>query len=177
MEGLVNPNESDLKEINYDMNIDRPICSVEGIWYVEQEERKFGIEEKIKKLNNLINVLLDSLNNISYNNKENLINTIKTKQNLLNQLLKRYENIKKSFIEYDSYYRKNLFFEYNIKYWNASIFSSDESKICLSVMNDIQIRLKKRFENFLFDYFDLRNSFFDINNYIIKVKKLFNIEI
>ncbi len=177
MDGLINPNQSDLKEIKYDLNMDRADCSIEGIWYVEHEESKFGIEEKIKKLNDIINNILDPLNNISYDDKENLINTIKTKQNLLNQLLKRFQNIKKNFIEFDSYYREILFAEYRRKYCNAPLFDFTEKNLCLSVMNDIQIRLKKRFEDFLFDYFDLRNTFFDINNYILKTKILFNIEI
>lgn len=177
MEGLDNPNEYDLNRINYDMWIDQLLCSVEGIWYVEHEERNFGIEEKIKKLDNMIKYILNALDNISYDDKENIIKILKIKQDLLAPLLKKYQKIKKDYIEYDTYYRKNLFMTYKEKYLTASLFAFSEKNVCLSVMNDIQIMLKDRFFDFLYDYFDLRDSFFDINNYILKIKKLFNIEI
>ena len=176
MEGLVNPNEYDLNRIRYVLWIDQPLCSVDGIWYVEHEESNFGIEEKIKKLDEIFNYILNALNDISYNDKENLVNTLKTKKNLLSDLLKRYQKNKKTFIEFDSYYRENVFQEYKEKYLDASLFSFSEKKMCLTVTNDIQRRLKERFYDFLYDYFDLRDSFFAINNYILKVKKLFNIE-
>ena len=177
MEGLVNPNESDLKNIHYFLYLDDVSCCVEGIRYVEHEEEDFGIEKKIKKLNDIINHILGALDNIPYENKENLIETIKTKQNSLSTLLKRYQDNKKSYIEFDSYYRDNLFQVYKRKYLCAPLSAFTQRKICLSVTNDIQIKLKTKFEDFLFDYFDLRNSFFDINIYFIKLKKLFNIKI
>lgn len=176
MEGLVNPNESDLKTINYNIWIDRAICSGEGIWYIEYDERNFGIEGKIAKLNEIIIHILSSLNNIPYDNKENLITTIKTKQDSLAEILKSYQEIKNEFIQFDSYYRKELFNNiYMTKYCEASFFSFAEKKLCLSVMNDIQFQVKKAFDKFLIKYFDLRNKFFDINKYILRIKKLFNI--
>lgn len=177
MEGLVNPNESDLKNIHYFLWLDDINCCVAGIYYVEHEESDFGIEEKIRRLNEIINHILDALDNITYEDKENLIKTIKAQQDLLPSLLKRYQDKKKSYIEFDSYYRENLFQVYITKYLNAPLLAFTQRKICLSVTNDIQIRLKAKFEEFLFDYFDLRNSFFNINNYILKIKKLFNIDI
>lgn len=178
MEGLVNPKESDLKKIHYIIWKDEPICSGEGLWYIEYDERNFGIEAKITKLNEIMTSVLSALNNISDDNKENLINTIKTKQDLLADILKSYKEIKNDFIQFDSYYRKQLFDNtYKIKYWEASFFSFAEKNLCMSIMNDIQIQLKKAFEKFLFKYFDLRNNFFNINNYIIKIIKLFNIVI
>ena len=177
MEGLVNPNESDLKNIHYCLWLDDFTCSLEGIHYVEHEEEEFGIEEKIKRLNDIINHILGALDNISYENRENMIEAIKTKQNLLSTLLKRYQDNKKSYIEFDSYYRENLFQVYKRKYLCAPLLDFTQRKTCLSVTNDIQIRLKAKFNDFLFDYFDIRNSFFSINNYILKIKQLFNIDI
>ncbi len=108
--------------------------------------------------------VLSALNNISDDNKENLINTIKTKQDLLAEILKSYKEIKNDFVQFDSYYRKQLFDNtYKIKYWEASFFSFAEKNLCMSVMNDIQIQLKKAFEKFLFKYFDLRNYFANQN--------------
>ena len=175
MEGLINPNQSDLKNIHYFLWLDELICCVEGIWYIEHEETNFGIENKIQRLDEIINHIVYALDNISYDDKPNLIKTIRTKQNSLSDLLKRYREIKQKYIDFDFYYREKLFEEYKTKYFNASFFVFTEKKLCMSVMNDIKICLKKKFDDFLLNYFDLRNSFFDINNYILKIKKLFNI--
>ena len=43
-----------------------------------------------------------------------------------------------------------------------------------SCMLNIQRLLKHKFDNFRDDYDNLRNEFFQINNYIIKIKKLLN---
>ena len=86
MEGLINPNQSDLKNNDYCLWLDEPICCVEGIWYIEHEETNFGIENKIQRLDEIINHILEALNNISYDDKPKLIKTLQTKQYLLADL-------------------------------------------------------------------------------------------
>ena len=83
MEGLINPNQSDLKNNDYCLWLDEPICCVEGICYIEHEETNFGIENKIQRLDEIINHILEALNNISYDGKPKLIKTLQTKQYLL----------------------------------------------------------------------------------------------
>ena len=51
-------------------------------------------------------------------------------------------------------------------------FTSDKY---LSIGLDIQILLREKFYDFLNNYCDLIDKFIDINNYIIKIKILFNI--
>ena len=41
-------------------------------------------------------------------------------------------------------------------------------------MLNIQLLLKQKFDDFRDSYDNLRNEFFEINNYIIKIKKLLN---
>ena len=43
-------------------------------------------------------------------------------------------------------------------------------------MIDIQKLLKKKFEDFCKQYYNIRNEFFEINDYLLKIKKLFNID-
>ena len=44
-------------------------------------------------------------------------------------------------------------------------------------MTHIQLLLKARFDDFCHDYIKIWDKFFDINKYIIKIKKLFNINV
>ena len=99
-----------------------------------------------------------------------------TKKNMLADLSQKYKEKEKNYIEADKFYREELFIFYRIKYNNTSEFAFSESKMYLSIMNDIQSLLRDKFRGFLNDYQDIRNSFFDINNYIIKIKKLFDIK-
>lgn len=174
MEELVNPYWYDL-DTNYPLFLDETICAVHGIFIVEREHLNFDIKGKMKKLDEIIDEVIIKLNNIVYENKDNLLETIKTKKNTLANLLIKYEDLQRNYTEIDKYYRENLFEFYKSKYDNSTIFAFSERKKYLSIMNDIQLLLKKKFDSYLNDYFKLRNSFFEINNYMIKVKILFQI--
>lgn len=177
MEGLTNISQSYIDRIAINIVlIDCPVCYIAGIWFVERESRYFGIEEKIKKLDEIINNVLNKLNDICDENKENYINTIKAKQNDLLKLATEYRKIENKFVENDKYYRKNLFEFYQKKYFNSPLFAFAEKRKYLSVMNDIQYLLKEKFNEYCNDYSHIRDSFFEINNYIIKIKKLYNIQ-
>ena len=175
MEGLINPEWSDLDPI-YIIWKDEPSCATTGIWFVEREYRIFGIKEKIKNLEGIIDKIMNVLKNITYDNKENLFESIQTKKKMLEDLLLQYNKLEKNYIEFDKYYRQTLFKFYSYKYYYSPLFAFKEKRTYLSIMNDIQILIKKEFESFCDNYYIIRNSFFDINNYIIKVKKLFNIQ-
>ena len=104
-----------------------------------------------------------------------IIKIIKQKQDCLKGLSTKYKDIKNKFIENDIYYREKLFEFYRNCYHNASTFAFSEKKKYLSIMNDIQWILKEKFLNFLDDYTIILKEFFEINNYFIKIKKLYNI--
>ena len=173
MENLVNPTRSELYEPYY-IYTDKPICDVAGIWFVEREPRFFGLEEKISKLTGIIDDIKIALNDIVYEDKENLQETLTTKKNLLGDILSRYKKIEKQYIEDDDYFREKLFSFYCYKYYITSIFAISERRMYLSCMLNIQRLLKHKFDNFRDGYDNLRNEFFQINNYIIKIKKLLN---
>ena len=173
MEGLKNISQSYIDNIAmHAVWIDFPDCSVGGIWFVEREPVFFGIEDKITKLDEIIKKVLDRMKTLSEDNKDYYINTIKIKQKHLSQLASKYREISKKFIENDAFYRENLFEQYKKKY-NNSDFA--ERRTCLSVMNGIQILMKEKFTEYCNEYNNIRDSFFEINNFIVKVKKLFNI--
>ena len=48
----------------------------------------------------------------------------------------------------------------------------DEWTRFTAIMNNIQIIIRDKFFDFRQRYFAIRNSFFDINQYIIKIKKI-----
>jgi len=175
MENLVNPTRSELYKPYY-IYTDDPICDVSGIMFVEREPRIFGLEEKISKLTGIIDDIKNALNDIVYEDKDNLHKTLTTKKNLLGDILTRYKKIEKQYIEDDDYFRRKLFSFYSGKHYFTSIFALSERRMYSSCMLNIQLLLKQKFDDFRDSYDNLRNEFFEINNYIIKIKKLINID-
>ena len=148
MEGLINPKSSDL-DIPYIIFDDNPICCVAGIKFVQRESQNFGINEKIDKLDGIANNIINKLENISSENKESFISTIKNKKNILKNLLLKYKTIEKQFIEDDQFYRENLFEFYKNKYDDAPLFSFAEKRLFFANMIDIQILIKKSLRIFV----------------------------
>ena len=108
-------------------------------------------------------------------NKENIQKILHEKEELLIDLFFQYEEIEKNYTEDDKFVRENLFEFYKKKYKNCSYFSFSKMKFLMDTMNDIQAQLRKKFFQYCDKYCQIRNNFFEINNYIIKIKKLFNI--
>ena len=79
MEDLVNPLISDLPDY-YPIYENELRCCVQGIWFVEREPKHFDIKGKIEKLDGIINNIMKKLNNISYDNKENLFDSMRVKK-------------------------------------------------------------------------------------------------
>ena len=177
MEGLKNISQSYIDNIAMHVIwIDATECCNGGMWFVEREPRHFGIEDKITKLDEIIKKVLDRIKTLSEDNKDYFINKIKIKQNHLATLASKYREISKKFIENDSFYREYLFELYKKKYNNSHLLDFAERRTCLSVMNGIQILMKEKFTEYCNEYNNIRDSFFEINNFIIKFKKLFNIK-
>ena len=59
---------------------------------------------------------MNKLKDIKSDNKENIIDVICEKQNLLKNILQKYKEIKEKYIEYDEFYRKKLFEFYKNEY-------------------------------------------------------------
>lgn len=176
MEGLTNPFHSDVNSFSYCIFKNEPFISVDGVWFIKHEPNKFGIESYIKKLQEIIHNVLNALEKVSYENKDTMINTIKEKDKLLENLLDKYKSIKQKYLENDKYFRKELFAHYSIKYEETPIFYFSESRKYLDIMNEIQSILYSKFKEFYGEFLDIIDSFFTINNYIIKIKKFFNFQ-
>ena len=175
MEGLTNPYYSDINKILYPIYDYMTFCSLAGMWHLQRESRFFGIKELIIRLGGIINKILLKLDCIEYENKENIQKILHEKEELLIELFYQYEEIEKNYTENDKYFRENLFEFYKEKYENCSYFSFSKMKFLMETMNDIQELLRQKFFQYCDKYCQIRNNFFEINNYIIKIKKLFNI--
>ena len=175
MEGLTNPYYSDIKQILYPLYRYMDKCSLAGMWHLQRESRFFGIKELIIRLGGIINKISLKLDCIEYENKENVKKILLEKEELLIELFFQYEEIEKNYTEDDKFFRENLFEFYKKKYKNCSYFSFSKMKFLMYTMNDIQAQLRKKFFQYCDKYCQIRNNFFEINNYIIKIKKLFNI--
>ena len=67
----------------------KPFISIERIWFIDKKPNNFGIEEKIKKLQLIIQNILNLLDNNSYNYKIIIIDTPKYKEKLLENLIEK----------------------------------------------------------------------------------------
>ncbi len=178
MEDLVNPFDSDIKNKIYYTYNDGENFSNDGIWFIEHEHRNFNIKDKINKLDAIIaNLLIKIYDTPNQENRENIIKMIKGKKSNLADLLKQYNDLEKNYIEFDKYHRENLFEYYKNKYQSTWFFDFAEKKMFLSINKDIEIIIRDKFDEFCKEYIKIRNSFFKINNYIIKLKKLYDIKI
>ena len=129
-----------------------PFCSITGLIYVENEDKLFGIEQKVKQLDKIIDIIFLRLN----------------------EILVKFAKIKKQYLENDKYYR-DLFHFYAIKHSQADIFEFDNKKKYMAIMIDIQKTLSAKFDEFRDEYITLKKSFFKINDYLLKIELLFNI--
>jgi uncharacterized protein YlaN (UPF0358 family) len=178
MEDIQKINQSLInEEISYLILPNETYISYCPKYFVTCEKNIFGIEDKIKKLSVIIDNIIKKLDVISYENKKDLIETLETKKNKLQELLVNYNDIVKKYLDIDNYYRDNLFEFYRDKYYNSSFFAFSEKRNYLAIMTHIQLLLKARFDDFCHDYIKIWDKFFDINKYIIKIKKLFNINV
>ena len=100
-----------------------------------------------------------------------MINNITEKKKHLKNLLDNYNDAKEKYLQYDEFY-SNLFCSYLLRY--ADVYFMGEEARFTAIMNNIQTLLRDKFFDFSQSYFTIRNSFFEANNYIIKVRKLFN---
>lgn len=177
MEGLVNPNDYDINRIMYIIYKDEARCCISGIWFVNGESSHFNIKDKIRKLDEIIDNIINKLNDIPIKeDRENLIKLIKDKKGMLANLLKQYNDIEKDYIEFDKYYRKELFEFYTIEYENTWFFDFAKKRMYLSILNELQIIIKNKFYEYFNNYLSIRESFFKINNYFINLKILYNIQ-
>jgi hypothetical protein len=151
-----------------------PFCSITGLIYVQDEDKLFGIEQKVKQLDKIIDIIFLRLNEIKDSSKENIIKTIREKKKELNEILVKFAKIKKQYLENDKYYR-DLFHFYAIKHSQADIFEFDNKKKYMAIMIDIQKTLSAKFDEFRDEYITLKKSFFKINDYLLKIELLFNI--
>ena len=119
---------------------------------------------------------MNKLKDIDSDNKENIIYAIGEKQNLLNDILKKYKEIKDDYLIYDDYYRKRVFAFYRKEYCDIALelFSSTQNKNYISIGVDIQILLRNKFFDFFSKYYNLINKIIDIEKFRIKSKNSFS---
>ena len=175
MEGITNPYSSDL-EVDFLIYTEEIFCSSSGSRFIRFEHRGFDLETKIKELDSIIISVLKKMQDIKYDNKKDIVNNINIKHNLLKNLLKKFKEIKQRYNEYDEYYQ-NLIETYGKEYNNISIFDFCQRRKYIELSIHVQKLLVDKFSEFCNDYYIIRNEFFESNNYIIKIKKLFNIEL
>jgi hypothetical protein len=173
MEDLIN--KKGIDKLCLEIYTEDPFCSITGICFIQDEDTYFGIEQRVEQLDKIIDVILLRLNEIEDSSKENIIKIIHEKKNQLNEIRVKFREAKKQYLENDKYYRKELFEFYLRKYQFADIFAFAEKKKYMAIMIEVQKILNAKFIEFRDEYVNLINSLCKINNYILKIKNLFNI--
>ena len=171
MEDIVNPYWTDLNEVHQYIFWNSAIIDIDGYLFVTNEHNKFDLAGKIAKLDAIIDDVLTKLKEEKYEYKEELTNNIKEKKKLLKELLANYNAAKEKYLQFDEFYRD--LFNFHLDKFIVKGFA-DEHKRLTQVMNNIQVLIREKFLDFRQNYFTIRNSFFEANKFIIKVRKLFN---
>ena len=175
MEDIINPHWSDINERKFVFFYDDTFLAMTGIWFIEGEEYGFDIQKKIEMLDAIIANIINRLKDDTYENKNYIINQLKEKQKLLKELLSQFEEIKHTYLENDNYYRNKVFEFYKAKYYETPLLSFFQRNHYISIMNEIQVLLYKKFKELCQDYVKIRDDFFEINEYVIRIKKFFNL--
>ena len=171
MEDIENPYWTDLNKVQQKVFWNWKVIDEDGMKFVENEHNNFDLPGKIVKLDAIIDDVLNKLKKEKYESMDELVNNIKEKKKELNELLFNYNEVKEKYLQFDKFY-KDLFYFHLDNYIPAGI--GDERERFTAIMNNIQILIRDKFNEFLQSYFSIRNSFFEANKYIIKVKKMFN---
>ena len=106
-----------------------------------------------------------------YEPMDELVNNIKEKKKQLKELLVNYNEIKEKYLQFDKFY--NDLFDFHLDSLIAKNIGDEWTRFT-AIMNNIQIIIRDKFFDFRQSYYTIRNSFFEANSYIIKVKKMFN---
>ena len=173
MEDIINPHWSDINERKFVFFYYDTFLAMTGIWFIEGEEYGFDIQKKIEMLDAIIANIINRLKDDTYENKNYIINQLKEKQKLLKELLSQFEEIKHTYLENDNYYRNKVFEFYKAKYYETPLLSFFQRNHYISIMNEIQVLLYKKFKELCQDYVKIRDDFFEINEYVIRINKFF----
>ena len=171
MEDIENPYLIDLNKVQQNVFWNWKIINTGRKEFVLNEHKNFDLAWKIVKLDTTIDDILNKLKKQKYEFIDELVNKIKENKKLLKELLVKYNEIKEKYLQFDKFY--NDLFDFRLDIFIAKGIG-DELTRFTAIMNNIQIIMRDKFFDFRQRYFAIRNSFFDINQYIIKIKKMFN---
>ena len=93
---------------------------------------------------------------------------------MLKELLSQFEEIKHTYLENDNYYGNKVFEFYKAKYYETTLLLFFQRNHYISIMNEIQVLLYKKFKELCQDYVKIRDDFFEINEFVIRIIKFFN---
>lgn len=171
MEDIENPYWTDLNKVQQKIYWNWKITDTEGREFVLNEHNNFDLAGKIAKLDAIIDDVLNKLKKEKYEPMDELVNNIKEKKKQLKELLVNYNEIKEKYLQFDKFY--NDLFDFHLDSLIAKNIGDEWTRFT-AIMNNIQIIIRDKFLDFRQSYYTIRNSFFEANSYIIKVKKMFN---
>lgn len=174
MEGIIVPYKIERGYLDYLIYEDTIDCAISGLWFVKHEDWRFDIKAKINKLDSIINSTLEEIKDLDSEKTFTVI--INEKKKLLQSLAVEYAKIVKNYMKSDGYYRSLINFYRNAYNNKTSFFDFSQKRKYIEISIHIQKLLKNEFLKFFSEYKKLRNTFIEINKYILNIKKMFDLD-
>ena len=143
---------------------DPPIYSLKSFDFFLLEEKLYHLRKRIDNLDMMISSLLEKLNLMEFPDKNNIIEQVQKKKDLVKSYQIRYKKIDDDYVNNFRYYIK-VFKFYKNKYYDGKY-----KKKILGILVTIQELIRDNFFSFYNQYSLLKKLYEETNYFILKLK-------
>jgi hypothetical protein len=147
---------------------DPPVYSVKSAEFFIIEEQIYHLQKRIDDLDKMISSLLEKLNSMDFQDKNNMIAQVQKEKDLVKSYQIGYKKMFDFYCNNFSYYRK-VFEFYKSKYYSGNYNKKKILDICVTIQESIR-------DNFFASYNQyslLRKHYKESNEFILKIKGKF----
>ena len=145
-----------------------PVYSPKSAEFFAIEEQIYNLRKRIDDLDKMISSLLGKLSLMDFPDKNNIIEQIQKKKDLVNKNQIGYKKIFDDYFNNLRYYIK-VFEFYKSKYYNGNY----NKKKILDIIVTIQEQIRDNFFGYYNQYSLLRKQYVESNDFILKIKEKF----
>jgi hypothetical protein len=145
-----------------------PLYSLKSFDFFILEKKVYHLRKRIDDLDMMISSLLEKLNLMEFPDKNNIIEQVQNKKDLVKSYQIRYKKINDDYVNNFRYYR-NVFNFYKNKYYGGKY----EKKKILGICVTIQELIRDNLFSFYNQYSLLKKLYEEANEFILKIKDKF----
>ena len=145
-----------------------PLYSLKSFDFFILEKKVYHLRKRINDLDMMISSLLEKLNLMEFPDKNNIIEQVQNKKDLVKSYQIRYKKINDDYVNNFRYYR-NVFNFYKNKYYGGKY----EKKKILGICVTIQELIRDNLFSFYNQYSLLKKLYEEANEFILKIKDKF----